>query len=169
MLTLRLQRAGKKNKPEFRIVIAQKTAATSKKFLEILGNYNPRTKQFGIKDENRLKYWVVEQHVQISPTLNNLLVSKNLIDAPKQKAFLIPTKAKAKKAEQETKAQADIEPANGGPSSEEAPAAEEATETATAKPDAKPDSEPALEAEAAPEPQAATDTAPAATPAEPAA
>jgi small subunit ribosomal protein S16 len=98
MLTLRLQRAGKKNKPEFRIVLAEKTAAVNKKFVEILGNYNPRTKEFIVKDEARLKYWV-EQHVEISPTLNNLLVTKSFFDVPKQKAFNIPTKVKAKKAE----------------------------------------------------------------------
>ncbi len=108
MLTLRLQRAGKKNKPEFRIILAQKTAAANKKFIEILGNYNPRTKQFAIKDEARLKYWV-EQHVEISPTLNNLLVSKSLLTEPKQKAFFVPTKVKAKKAEAEAKAKEEAE------------------------------------------------------------
>lgn len=121
MLTLRLQRAGKKNKPEFRIVLAQKHAAANKKFLEVLGNYNPRTKEFVVKDESRLKYWV-EQHVQISPTLNNLLISKNLLDAPKQKAFLVPTKAKTKKAEAVAKVK------------EAAESAKLAAETAAAEP-----------------------------------
>ncbi len=90
MLTIRLQRAGKKNKPEFRIVLAQKTAAVNKKFLEILGNYNPRTKEFKIK-EDRLNYWTT-QHVQFSPTVNNLLVSKNLSNAKKVRAFTTPKK-----------------------------------------------------------------------------
>jgi ribosomal protein S16 len=167
MLTLRLQRAGKKNKPEFRIVLAQKTAATSKKFLEILGNYNPRTKEFAVKDESRLKYWV-EQHVQISPTLNNLLISKNLLDAPKQKAFLVPTKAKTKKLEAEAKAKADAEaaataaaepapaseePAAETPAAEEAPAAEPVAEAEPA-PTAEAPAEPVAEAPAPEEPAA---------------
>jgi small subunit ribosomal protein S16 len=108
MLTLRLQRAGSKNKPEFRIVLAQREAAANKKFVEILGNYNPRTKAFSIKDEARLKYWV-EQHVAISPTLNNLLISKNLLNSSKLRAFNVPTKVKAKRAEEEAKAKADAE------------------------------------------------------------
>ncbi len=91
MLTIRLQRSGKKNQPEFRIVLAQKTAAVNKKFLEVLGNYNPRTKDFAVKNEERLKYWI-SQHVTISPTVHNLLVSKNLLDKPKVKAFSTPKK-----------------------------------------------------------------------------
>lgn len=91
MLTIRLQRSGKKNQPEFRIVLAQKTAAVNKKFLEVLGNYNPRTKDFVVKNEERLKYWI-SQHVTISPTVHNLLVTKNLLDAPKVKAFSTPKK-----------------------------------------------------------------------------
>lgn len=151
MLTLRLQRAGKKNKPEFRIVLAQKAAAANKKFLEVLGNYNPRTKQFAVKDESRLKYWV-EQHVEISPTLNNLLISKNLIDAPKQKAFFVPTKVKAKKADLEAKAKLEAEAAKAAPAPEaEAEPAPEATaeapaEVVTAEPEA------AAEPEVAPAP-----------------
>lgn len=158
MLTLRLQRAGKKNKPEFRIVLAQKTAAANKKFVEILGNYNPRTKEFAVKDETRLKYWV-EQHVEISPTLNNLLVTKNLIEAPKQKAFLVPTKVKAKKAEAETKAKEEAEAAKAA----EAAAAAAPEATAEASPET-PAEEPAPEEVA--EPVAAEET-PAEKPAEP--
>lgn len=108
MLTLRLQRSGKKNRPEFRVVLAQKTAAAGKKFLEVLGNYNPRTKDFVVKSEERLKYWIA-QHVEISPTLHNLLVSKNLLDSKKTKAFGIPTKVKAKREEAEAKAKAEAE------------------------------------------------------------
>ena len=86
MLTIRLQRTGTKNKPTFRIVLAQAYKAANKKFLEVLGHYNPRSKQFGIKDEERLKYWV-GQNVQISPTVRNLLVDKNLVEGKKVKAW----------------------------------------------------------------------------------
>lgn len=90
MLMIRLQRAGKRNRPEFRIVLAEKESSASKKFTEILGNYNPRTKDFTIK-EDRLKYWVA-QHVSLSATVHNLFVTKKLIDASKVKAFSIPAK-----------------------------------------------------------------------------
>src|SRR6185369_8249747 len=91
MLTIRLQRAGKRNRPEFRIVLAEKEASASKKFVEVLGNYNPRTKDFSVK-EDRLQYWI-GQHAALSPTIHNLFVAKNLIQgANKVKAFSIPQK-----------------------------------------------------------------------------
>ncbi len=58
MLTIRLQRAGKKNKAEYRVILAEKTAAAQKKFVEILGNYNPHTKTLGIRNPERLNYWI---------------------------------------------------------------------------------------------------------------
>ena len=86
MLTIRLQRTGSKNKPAFRIVLAQAHKAASKKFLEVLGHYNPVTKQFLVKNEERLKYWL-SQHVKLSPTIHNLLVEKKLLDEKKVKAW----------------------------------------------------------------------------------
>lgn len=92
MLTIRLQRAGKKNKPEYRIVLAEKTAASQKKFTEVLGSYNPHTKNLIIRDQERLNYWKDEQHVELSATVHNLLVTKDIIKADKTKAFTIPKK-----------------------------------------------------------------------------
>jgi small subunit ribosomal protein S16 len=91
MLTIRLQRTGKKNKPAFRIVLAEKTSAASKKVTEVLGHYNPANKQFGIKDQERLQYWIA-QHVELSPTVHNLLVSNKMLDEKKTQAFTIPKK-----------------------------------------------------------------------------
>ncbi|MDE2311957.1 MAG: 30S ribosomal protein S16 [Patescibacteria group bacterium] len=90
MLIIRLQRTGKKNAADFRLVIAEKTASAKKKFVEVLGSYNPRTKAFQAKEE-RLKYWL-GQRVEISPTVHNLLVGKNLLEAKKVKAFSVPKK-----------------------------------------------------------------------------
>jgi small subunit ribosomal protein S16 len=92
MLTIRLQRTGSKNRPSFRLVLAQAHRSASKRFIEVLGHYNPRNKDFGIKDEERLKYWI-SQHVQLSPTVHNLLVEKKLVDAKKVKAWQPKKKA----------------------------------------------------------------------------
>lgn len=92
MLTIRLQRAGKKNKADFRVVLAEKTAASQKKFIEVLGSYNPHTKALGIRNQERLNYWIDEQHVEVSPTVHNLLVTKELVKGSKSKAFTIPKK-----------------------------------------------------------------------------
>lgn len=91
MLTIRLQRTGKRNSPDFRVILAEKTAASTKKFVEILGSYNPRTKSFVVKDQDRLNYWI-SQHVEMSPTVHNLFISKDIIKGSKVKAFSVPKK-----------------------------------------------------------------------------
>lgn len=134
MLIIRLQRTGKKNQADFRIVLAEKTAPVQKKFTEILGSYNPRKKDFKAK-EDRLKYWI-NQHVQISPTVHNLLVSKGLLDKPKVKAFNTP-----KKEEVKAEAPASASTAEAAAPAEEAPAAvpeAPAAESAPAAEEAKP-------------------------------
>lgn len=111
MLIIRLQRTGKKNQADFRIVLAEKEAPVNKKFTEILGSYNPRKKTFQVKEE-RLKYWL-GQKVEMSETINNLFVSKKLIEGKKVKAFNIPKKAVEKTVE------------TPAPAAAEAPVAEE--------------------------------------------
>lgn len=90
MLTIRLQRTGKKNQADFRIVLAEKESPVSKKVVEILGSYNPRKKNFQVKEE-RVKYWI-GQKIEMSETVHNLFVTKSLLDAKKIKAFTIPKK-----------------------------------------------------------------------------
>lgn len=98
MLTIRLQRTGTKNKPAFRIVLAEKEKAAGKKFQEVLGHYNPRNKEFGIKNQERLNYWIA-QKVEISPTVYNLLVEKKLVEGKKVKAWRPKLKAKEEQAQ----------------------------------------------------------------------
>jgi small subunit ribosomal protein S16 len=90
MLIIRLQRTGKKNQADFRIVLAEKEAPVTKKVTEVLGSYNPRTKKFQVKEE-RLKYWL-GQKISLSETVQNLLITKSLFDGKKVKAFNIPKK-----------------------------------------------------------------------------
>lgn len=95
MLTIRFQRTGKRNRAEFRVVVAPKTAAAQKKFTEILGNYNPRTKELTVKDTERLNYWL-SQKLPMSPSVQNLFVTKKLVEVGKVKAFALPKKEAAK-------------------------------------------------------------------------
>src|SRR3989344_9013462 len=90
MLTIRLQRTGKKNQADFRIVLAEKEAPVKKKHLEVLGAYNPRSKDFKVNDE-RVKYWIT-QRVELSPTVHNLFVTKGLLEGAKVRAFNTPKK-----------------------------------------------------------------------------
>jgi small subunit ribosomal protein S16 len=115
MLTIRLQRTGTKNRPAFRIVVAEAERSASKKFHEVLGHYNPRSKAFGIKDSERLKYWIT-QNVQMSPTVHNLLIEKKLVEGKKVKAWAgkkkeVEAPAQAAPAAAETpKAETPVEP-----------------------------------------------------------
>jgi small subunit ribosomal protein S16 len=134
MLTIRLQRAGKKNKPDYRLILAEKTAASQKKFTEVLGSYNPHTKTLLIRNQERLNYWVDEQHVELSATARNLLISKEIIKGTKTKAFTIPKKEVV--AEETPAAPAEATPATEETLAEVPASAEEskAEETPTEVP-----------------------------------
>lgn len=100
MLVIRLQRVGKKNQPSYRIVLAEKSAPVKGRFLEIMGNYNPRlkTKSF---EKDRILYWL-SKGAQASATVHNLLVSEKIIDAPKVKAWAPKRKEGVEKTVEET-------------------------------------------------------------------
>lgn len=136
MLTIRLQRIGKKNAPTYRLVIAEKGRDTQGRNLEILGTYNPRAKENGfLPNTDRLKYWL-EKGAQASNTLHNLFLKAGLISGEKKKkSVYISTKRAAKIAEktaakatavagQEKAAKpAEAPAAAAGPAPAEAPAA----------------------------------------------
>jgi small subunit ribosomal protein S16 len=85
MLIIRLQRVGKKNQPSYRIVLAENTAPVKGKFIEILGNYNPRLKTKAFK-KDRILFWL-SKGAKASPTVHNLLVSEQIVAGPKVKAW----------------------------------------------------------------------------------
>ncbi len=101
MLTIRLQRAGKKNDAQFRVVLAEKEAPVSKKFAEILGSYDPHTKNLNVKNSERLNYWI-SQNVEVSPTVHNLFVEKGILKASKVQAFKLKKTAKPEEKAAET-------------------------------------------------------------------
>lgn len=119
MLTIRLQRTGTRNKPAFRVVLAESYRAAGKQALEVLGSYNPQKKDLAIKDQERLNYWL-GKHVAVSPTVHNLLVEKKIVTAKKVKAWQ-PKKKEGVAAEASAPA-ATSETAV--PAAEEAPVAE---------------------------------------------
>lgn len=132
MLIIRLQRTGKRNQSDFRIVLAEKASHVSKKVTEILGNYNPSKKLFIIKNPEKLQYWI-SKRVEISPTVHNMLVEKGLLKADKVKAFNIPKKpveaeAPAPQATAEAAPEAAAEPVAEAPAEPAEAPAEPATE-----------------------------------------
>ena len=93
MLVIRLIRTGKRNAASFRVILVEKTASPKTgKFLEILGNYNPRLKELNLK-KDRIKHWLA-QGVKTSDTVHNLLVKDGIIKGPRIKKKLKSKKAK---------------------------------------------------------------------------
>jgi small subunit ribosomal protein S16 len=59
MLAIRLRRAGSKGRPFFRVVVTETRSAREGRFVEVLGNYNPRTKPETLDvDRERLAHWI---------------------------------------------------------------------------------------------------------------
>lgn len=83
MLVIRMQRTGRKRQPSFRLIVQEKTRNPQSKSVEIIGFYNPRTKEKGFNQE-RLSYWL-GQGVQPTDSVHNLLVNAGVIHAEKRR------------------------------------------------------------------------------------
>ena len=97
MLTIRLSRIGKRKKPIYRLIISEKTKDPYGRALEILGTYNPFTKEL-IAKKDRIEHWL-KNGSGISATVNNLLIEKNIIKGDK----VVASKPGKKKKETEEK------------------------------------------------------------------
>lgn len=122
MLTIRLQRVGKKKFATYRIVISEKARDTRDIYLEQLGTFNPHAKENAfLPNVERITYWI-SKGAQTSDTVHNLLVTAGILKGDKKKAVYLSTKRKAKIAEKK-KAKAEIAPAAVPPAPEAPPAA----------------------------------------------
>jgi len=139
MLRIRLTRVGKKNSPAYRVVIADKRRAVKRKFIEIIGHYNPtlNPKEIVINKERAL-FWM-QNGAQPSDTVNNLMCDLGIL-AKKDKINKVFGKKLSKKAIKEGPVEA--KPETVAEATEEASA--EAVET-----EATPESAKAEEVESA--------------------
>lgn len=109
MLTIRLQRIGKKNNPTYRLVISEKARDTQGRNLEILGSFNPHAKEGGlIPNIDRIKYWL-EKGAQTSNTVHNLFLKAGIIGDAKKKKSVYISKERAAKIAEKVKANAPKE------------------------------------------------------------
>ena len=153
MLVIRLARIGTKNKPTYRIIIAEKGRDNYGKILENLGTYNTFTKDLKVAEE-KVKAWI-SKGAQLSATLNNLLISKGILKGDKVKSRRMNTEkivkkrddkvAADKKAVEDAKAAQDAATAKAKADEE---AAKAATEAASAAPSVETPVETASAAEA---------------------
>ncbi len=178
-LAMRLSRGGRKSRPFYRIVVADKRMPRDGRYIERLGTYNPLLED---QDENRvqlvedrIKYWL-SQGAQPSERVAIFLGKAGILDMPEQpnrpnkskpsektlqmvedkKEKQAAAKEAAKEAEAEAKAAAEA--AAAAPAEEEAPAEAPAEEAPAAEAE-----EPAEEAKAeeAPAEEAAAEEKPA--------
>ncbi len=73
MVRIRLRRIGRKKAPVYRIVVADSQSPRDGKFIEIIGQYAPRSAEGGLAvNEERANYWM-SVGAQPSDTVRSLL------------------------------------------------------------------------------------------------
>ena len=78
---IRLRRVGRKNAPMYRIVIADSKSPRDGRFIEIIGQYAPRSAQGGLNvDTARATYWL-DVGAQPSDTVRSLLRKAGVLKA----------------------------------------------------------------------------------------
>lgn len=139
MLKIRLQRIGRINLPAYRIIVVEHTEGPKTgKFTDIVGSYNPRSKEKKF-DEAKIKHWM-SVGAQPSDTVHNMFVSAGIIKGKKINvlpAFKAPEAVAEETAPAaEESAPAEVVAEEAAPaaevSAEEAPAPEEKKEEAPA-------------------------------------
>lgn len=128
MLTIRLQRVGKRNRPAFRLVVTEHTnGPKSGRFLEVLGSHDRILKNTQLK-QDRIQHWLAKG-VQTSDAVQNILVEAGIMAGSKTPVH--STTPGKKKAEQNRVAAEEAEKAEEE-AAVEAPVEEEVTEEAPA-------------------------------------
>jgi len=100
MLRIRFFRTGKKNQPFFRIVVTdRRRPPRGGRFLEILGFFNPLTKERKLKKE-RIKHWI-SLGAQPSDSVYNLLIEEKVLEGKKAPVHKKKKKEKKEKPKKE--------------------------------------------------------------------
>lgn len=160
MLKIRLARVGKKKQPTYRVVVADARAPRDGKYVEIIGQYNPRTEpNTFVIDEEKARDWM-RKGAQPTDRIHKLFATVGLMEP----MVFAPPKPKAEpQAARPAAAAPAATPVAEAPVAE-APAAEEPAAVEEPVAEAPAVEEPvaeAAEAPAAEEPAAEPEEAPA--------
>ena len=83
MVKIRLRRVGHKNRPSYRLVVADSRAPRDGAFINIIGHYNPLTDpETVVIDEEKALYWL-GQGAQPTATVARLLTKAGIIEKSK--------------------------------------------------------------------------------------
>src|SRR3989338_1544472 len=98
MLKIRMQRIGRINMPSYRIIVVEHTESTKTgNFTDIVGTYNPRSKERKL-DEGKIQHWL-SVGAKPSATVHNMLISAGHLEGKKVKGpppFTPPPKIRLK-------------------------------------------------------------------------
>ena len=73
MVSIRLRREGSLNNPYYKVVVADQRSPRDGKFIEIIGNYDPKKKDLNANiDLARAEYWI-GQGAKPSDTVRSLI------------------------------------------------------------------------------------------------
>ena len=80
-VSIRLRREGSKNRPYYRVVVADNRSPRDGKFIEILGTYDPKqTGQNSSFNVERAEYWI-SKGAQPSDTVRSLIKKQKKVGA----------------------------------------------------------------------------------------
>ncbi len=120
MLTIRLQRRGRRNSASFRVVVVEsKRKSQTGNYLEMVGHHDPRLDKTELKAE-RIQHWI-SKGTTVSDTVHNLLVTHSIIKGPKINApvkVVAPVAAAAAPAPVEPKETEEESVAEAAPAEE---------------------------------------------------
>ena len=152
MLKIRLQRSGRKNRPNYRVVVAEHTAPIQGRYIELLGSFDPLVEKHGFQaDVAKIEEWI-KKGAKPTNTVARLLKGQGVKG---MEAFIVEMKDKAVKNPKEEPVAPVAAAPVAAPVAEETPAEPEApvAEETPAEPEAEEKEEevPAEEAEASSE------------------
>lgn len=133
MLVIRLARGGRKKYPVYRIVAADSRRAATGKFVAVVGNYNPHTKELKFQKEELAQF--IANGAQPSEAVLRLM-RKDGIELPKW-AVLIDKHRKPKKEPEVVEEKAEPTDGDNDAEAAEAPAEEATTEVSSEAAEAK--------------------------------
>lgn len=130
MVVIRLARQGRTKYPVYRIVAAESSRAVTGKFIAVLGNYNPHTKELVINHDEAKRF--LGNGAQPSNTVAKLL-QRDGVELPKWVKIKTKADKKAAAAEEVTEEEAaaeapEVEEPTEGAIDEDVRVAEVATE-----------------------------------------
>ena len=104
MVTIRLQRVGKHNRPSYRVVVADSRSRVQGRFIEIIGFYDPINKLCKL-DKERIDYWK-GVGAGVSDTVAGLISRDGKVELKKRTK---PNRKSAVRAQQEAERKAQEE------------------------------------------------------------